>query len=108
MEHLISLLQAMLDEIDGLMLRLDIEGKARQVDQLQAQASGADFWSNAEAAQKIMQKIAKLNAEVERWRSVANRIHDTLELAQMDDPDLQEELTTETDALSEIVKRMSL
>ncbi|MEO8394068.1 MAG: peptide chain release factor 2 [Chloroflexota bacterium] len=108
MEHLISLLQAMLDEIEGLMLRLDIEGKARQADQLQEQASGADFWSNAEAAQKIMQKIAKLNTEVERWRSVANRLHDALELAQLDDPDLLEELTTETDALSEIVKRMSL
>ncbi len=108
MENLISLLQAMLDEIEGLMLRLDIEGKAREADQLQAQASGADFWSNAETAQKIMQKIAKLTTEVERWRSVANRLHDALELAQLDDPDLLEELTSETDALSEIVKRMSL
>ena len=44
MEHLISLLQAMLEEIEGLMLRLDIEGKARQADQLQEQASGPEFW----------------------------------------------------------------
>src|SRR4051794_25600638 len=107
MEHLISLLQAMLDEIEGLMLRLDIESKAQQAETLQTKASGPDFWSNAEAAQKVMQKISKLNAEVQEWRGVATRIHDTLELAQLDDPDLQEELTQETDALSEIVKRMS-
>jgi len=108
MEHLISLLQAMLDEINSLMLRLDIEGKARRAEQLQAQASAPEFWSNPEAAQKVMQEISRLNAEVEEWRGVANRIHDTLELAQMDDPDLLEELGKETDTLSEIVKRMSL
>ena len=55
-----------------------------------------------------MQKVSRLNEEVQEWRGVANRLHDTLELAQLDDPTLLEELTTETDALSEIVKRMSL
>ena len=108
MEHLISLLQAMLDEINSLMLRLDIEGKARRAEQLQEQASDADFWSNPETAQKVMQEISRLNAEVDEWRGISTRINDALELAQLDDPELQDELTSETDALTEIVQRMSL
>jgi len=56
------------------------------------------YFLNKNIAVELFCCFAKLNAEVERWRSVANRIHDALELAQMDDPDLQEELTTETDA----------
>ncbi|MBI1259370.1 MAG: peptide chain release factor 2 [Chloroflexi bacterium] len=108
MEHLISLLQAMLDEINSLMLQLDIAGKAHRAEQLQEQASDADFWSNPEMAQKIMQQIARLNAEVDEWRSISTRITDALELAQLDDPDLLGELTSETDALSEIVQKMSL
>ena len=108
MDNLIDLLQAMQEEIDALMRRLDIAGKARRADDLQRQASGADFWSTPDAAQKVMQDISRLNAEVERWRSVSDRIHDTLELAQLNDPDLQNELTAETEALQEIVGRMSL
>lgn len=108
MENLISLLQAMLDEIDTLMQRLDIDGKAHRAETLQEQASDADFWSNPEAAQKVMQEIAHLNAEVERWRGVRSRIHDALELAQLDDPDMHDELAAEAEALQPMVERMSL
>ena len=108
MDNLINLLQQMLDEIESLMLRLDIEGKARQADQLQQQANDPDFWSNPDAAQRVMQEIARLNAEVERWRTVHNRLNDALELAQLQDPELETELTTETEALQILVKRMSL
>ncbi len=107
MDNLISLLEQLKDEIDNLMLRLDIDGKVKHVDQLQQQANDPDFWANPEAAQKVMQEISNLNAEVERWQSVANRIHDALELASLEDTDLQPELETEAEALQKIVERMS-
>jgi peptide chain release factor 2 len=107
MDNLISLLEKLQAEIDNLMLRLDIEGKARRAEQLQEQANAPDFWNNPEAAQKVMQEISTLNAEVERWRSIANRIHDALELARIQDADLLEELTAEADALSKVVEKLS-
>ncbi len=108
MDNLISLLEQLKNEIDTLMLRLDIAGKVERVDQLQQQASDPDFWSNPEAAQKVMQEISNLNSEIERWQGIANRIHDALELASLEDPDLQPELETEADALAKIVERMSV
>ena len=96
MEHLISQLQALLEEINTLMQRLDISGKAQKIEQLQQQANDPDFWSNPDSAQKVMQEIARLNEEVEHWRCIRSRITDALELAQLDDPDLLDELSTET------------
>lgn len=108
MENLISTLQAMLEEIETLMTRLDIAGKSQRAGELQQQANDADFWSNPETAQKIMQEISRLNAEVERWNGIRNRIHDALELAQLEDPDMLDELAAEAEALQPIVERMSL
>jgi peptide chain release factor 2 len=108
METLISLLTDMKKKINGLMERLNIAGKVKRIEQIEEQSSAPGFWDNPEAAQKTMQELSALKEEVERWQSVANRIQDALELAQMDDQSLLEDLTKEVEALTPIVNRMSL
>ncbi|MBK8032523.1 MAG: peptide chain release factor 2 [Chloroflexi bacterium] len=108
MEALNSRFETMRDEIDGLMQKLDLDGKQRRADQLQAESADPDFWSNPEAAQKTMQEIARLNAEIDRWNSLKGRIQDALELASLEDPDLVPELLSEANALAEVVEKMSL
>ncbi len=108
MENLNPALEAMQAQLHGLMERVDIEGKARRADALEAQAAAPGFWDNPETAQRIMQEISRLKAEVEHWRSVAARVADALELAQIVDDDLYAELAHEADALHEIVERMAL
>src|SRR5688572_18363635 len=108
MKQLVSLLKPMKERIDGLMERLDIPSKSSQIDDIQAEASAPDFWDDPENAQKRMQIMSRLKDEVERWQSVANRINDALELAELDDADLEEELTKEVDALTITVDRLGL
>jgi len=108
MEALNSRFETMRDEIDGLMQKLDLDGKQRRAEQLQAESANPDFWSNPETAQKTMQEIARLNAENDRWHALKARIEDALELASMDDADLLPELLTEASALADIVEKMSL
>jgi peptide chain release factor 2 len=108
MEQLVSLLKPMKDRIDGLMARLDIPAKNRRIDAIQSQAGAPDFWDDPEAAQKLMQEMSRLKDEVDRWQTLANRINDALELAQLDDASLEADLTKEVDSLSSIVERMAL
>ncbi len=108
MENLVSLLSDMKKQIDGLMTRLDIPVKAQRVAALEAQAGDNNFWNDADAAKKTMQEMATLKSEVDRWQSLANRIDDALELAQLNDESLEEELSGEVSALKPLVERMSL
>jgi peptide chain release factor 2 len=108
MEQLISALEQMRSKIEGFMQRLDIAGKAKRAQQLQAKASDPDLWSNPENAQKMMQEISRLNEEVGRWQGIAGRINDAHELANLGDESLIDELTHEVNSLQDIVERMEL
>lgn len=108
MDTLISLLKTMKARIDGLMERLDITGKAQKAAELEQQAGASNFWNDAEAAQKTMQEIARLKEEVNRWQSLAGRINDALELAQLDDNSLLDDLNKEVESLSALVDRMGI
>ncbi|MEZ4666648.1 MAG: peptide chain release factor 2 [Anaerolineae bacterium] len=106
MEQLISLLQSMKARIDGLIERLNIADKIRQAEELETRSGSPDFWNNPEAAQKVMQELARLRNEIDRWHNVAHRINDALELAALADTSLESELSSEVEALSEILDRM--
>jgi peptide chain release factor 2 len=108
MENLVSLLSGMRERVDGLITRLDIAAKAQRIQELEHKAGEAGFWNNPDDAQKIMQEISWLKAEVERWQNIAARIEDTVELAELDDDSLFEDLTHEVDSLTEAVDRMAL
>ena len=108
MDTLISLLEGMQAHIRSLMERLDIDAKRRRVTALEEEASTAEFWSAPDQAQRGMQEISKLKAEIERWETLATRIDDALELARLNDPSLLDELTEETRELEKIVERMAL
>ncbi len=106
MDNLISLLKQMKDRIDGLMKRLDLTTKAQQAQELEEKSTAPDFWNSPDNAQKIMQDISKLKSEIDRWQSVANRINDAIELAQIDDPALLDDLTGEVHALTTVVDKL--
>ena len=108
MDNIRSQLTAFKARIDELMGRIDIAGKAKLIEKLEAQASDGDFWNDPKAAQRIMQQLSKLKALVEKWRSLSYRIGDAIELAEIADGGMQEELEVETEALREIVEAMSL
>ena len=107
MDNIISQLTAFKKQIDELMGRIDIVGKARRIEELEAVASESDFWNDPESAQKTMQQLAKLRSQVDKWRTLADRITDAIELAEIADAEMGEEMEAETESLREIVQTMS-
>jgi peptide chain release factor 2 len=81
----------------------DIPAKAERVALLDAETSSADFWNDQQAAQKTMQELSTLRAQVDEWDILRQRVVDALELLEMadEDPDLLAELEAEAVALEE-------
>jgi peptide chain release factor 2 len=77
----------------------DYAQKAAKLQELQTQTEEAGFWDDPAAAQRLMKQLAGLREEVEDWQKTTQRIHDTLELAEMDDDTLRADLEAETDAI---------
>ncbi|MYI42173.1 MAG: peptide chain release factor 2 [Chloroflexi bacterium] len=107
MDSLISQLREYEAQINELMARIGIANKAEVASQLEAAASQADFWNDPETAQQTMQQLARLNALVEKWRGLAARVADAIELVEIADDDMQAELAAEAEALGEIAAVMS-
>jgi len=108
MDQIISQLSSFKSQINELMARINVAAKARQIEELEEEASQNKFWNDPEAAQRKMQQLSKLKTLVDKWRALDLRIADALELAELADAGMQEELAGETDALREIVEAMSL
>lgn len=70
--------------------------------ELETETGAADFWNDAQAAQKKMQELSALREQVEQWETLYRRAVDALELFQLaeDDPGLLTELEQEADSLA--------
>ena len=108
MDSLITQLSQLQTQIDELMRRIDIDGKAQLADALEEQASAGDFWNDPAAAQQTMRQLSKLRALVAKWRALAERISDAITLVEIADGDMQAELESETRTLVEMVESISL
>lgn len=85
----------------------DIANKAKKLDELEKESAQSDFWDNANVAQKVMQRIAKLRAEIDRWQGSLDQILETLELAELRDESLKDELVVEIEDLAKIVEKLT-
>mgnify|MGYP005841926325 CR=1 FL=1 len=82
----------------------------RRVARLEEESAAPDFWGRPEVAQRTMQELARLKADVALWQGLATRVRearDLLELASADgDTTLSEQLTAEVEAIrSEVEQR---
>jgi peptide chain release factor 2 len=84
----------------------DLATKEQELDSIDQQSGESGFWDNAQAAQQMMQKAARLREEVTRWNEIAHRIADASELAQMDDDSLRADLEHEITELSEFIDEL--
>jgi peptide chain release factor 2 len=84
----------------------DFAAKEQHLAELDKLIEAPDFWDDASAAQKVSKTAASLRNDVDDWRMFRQRIHDALELSQLNDDSLRAELEAELEKLeAELDKR---
>lgn len=82
----------------------DIEGKEKEIAELEAGSAAPDFWSDQAAAQAAMQRLGELREVVDRWRELEKQASDLSELSELarneGDIDLETETQAEVDKLA--------
>lgn len=81
-------------EIDTALQTIGFDTKSAELEAMTAQSGAEDFWQDSDAAQKHMQKQAKLQATLEPWVGLKKQIDDLAELSAMNDASLAEDLQT--------------
>ena len=74
----------------------DLPTKQKEMDDLEKEAMGSDFWSNSQRVQSVNQRISTLKGEIDEFEKLQNSVDDLnvlLELAiEEDDPSMESEI----------------
>lgn len=83
----------------------DFAKNEQQLAEYQKKSEDPDLWNNNDEAQHVMKMVADLRAEIEEWQSLQKLVHDTLELAEMNEESLRPELEAELLELENILAK---
>ncbi|MCL4560228.1 MAG: peptide chain release factor 2 [Chloroflexi bacterium] len=108
MQDLIARLQSIAEITQRLLERLDLAAKENELQSLEKQSEDPHLWDDRDSAQRLMKDLSELRDEVGGWKSLAKRIQDTLELAEMGDESLRPDLEKEIGDLETEVARREL
>lgn len=85
MQPLVKRLNELQPQIDAALLRLHIDDKQTQIDEMEAQLSTSEIWHNPQFAQDLSRQLAALKKMVDPWLTLSAQTHDMLELMEIGD-----------------------
>ena len=108
MRELINRLEAAQERTQSLLSYLDFDAIRKELSQLEKKAGDNSIWDDPTSAQKLMKAVSDRRNEVESWESLESRIHDVLELAELEDESFRQEITQEVEAIEKEVDQKEL
>lgn len=99
MDEFIKKVTALRSEVAAGLKKLGADKMQAEIAELQKQMSVPTFWQDAQKAQAISQKEAKLRNQLQPWQALSSELDDALELALEGDPSLLPELKKQFEEL---------
>lgn len=85
MQPLVKRLHDLRPQIDAALVRLRIDEKQAQIDDLESQLATSEIWHNPQHAQDLSKQLAALKRMVDPWVTLSAQAGDMLELMEIGD-----------------------
>ncbi len=92
-------LENLQQELDNSWQRLKLDEKLAEIEKLEAEVAEPEIWLNPTHARTQNEKLARLSDETQPWKLLKVQLNDLNELISLDDPDLNQELEEQLEAL---------
>jgi peptide chain release factor 2 len=83
----------------------DYPQREEELTELKAAAENPNLWDDPDHGQKVMQRLSRVQDQVEYWHQLQQRTNDALELAQLQDDELLEDIKQEADQIESELER---
>ncbi|MEZ4521027.1 MAG: peptide chain release factor 2 [Thermomicrobiales bacterium] len=96
--------------LDRIGVRLDLPTLEHRIQELEAETTDPDFWSDNERARRTMRQLTGMRNRVDSWHQMRSSVEQLTELDELieDDPDLIHEVRSESEDLARQVDSLEL
>lgn len=101
MHELIKELETLLGRVEEAMSQLDIEGKQKQIAEMEESMQSPDFWDDPSKAAEISKRHSHLQKQVGEWQQLEKDIKAALDIGRMQDHSLLSDLQKQYDDVKE-------
>lgn len=95
MDKLKARVADILNELEKVSLKLDLENKRNQITELETEISNPEIWLNPKNAQEKVKKLADLKKVIHPWVVLKTQVEDISELIDLGDDDLLDEFESQ-------------
>ena len=92
----------------GIEKVLDVDGLRTELNDLEAQASDPELWSDQARAQKVTSELSRVRSDLMRVEALRARLDDALAAIELDDPDLTAEAQESLPGLKKEVESLEV
>jgi len=108
MKSIKELVKSLNKRLSELIKVVDLEGKNKEIKELEQKSLEKDFWQDQEKAQKLMQKLSAIKTEIENINEVKKKLSDLKGLIDGADDDEVVALTKEVNQLDKTLSQLEL
>ncbi|MFH1769032.1 MAG: peptide chain release factor 2 [Candidatus Omnitrophota bacterium] len=107
-EPLNKRLEFLKENLSELRRLLNIDDKREEIKSLQVEMSENRFWNEQKSANKKVERLKRIKADVDNWQDLNDKINDLEDLTGLSDSSYEKELVKEVTAIEERVEKFRL
>jgi len=99
-------LEQITQDLNSAWQKLHLDEKLTRIAELEKEVADPSIWINPEHAKQVHEELSALDNETHDWKVLKMQVEDITELIELDEKDLEEEISTQLQSMSETLEKL--